>query len=527
MFVNAAVCVAICRRSVVGTVLVGLVAVLAASAAAADGSPRHAGRFAQAPPAISWTACGARQQCARVLVPVDWRRPAGPKIPLAVIRHVASHGEQRIGSLFLNPGGPGDSGVAAVKERGESLDALTAGRFDIVGWDVRGSGASAPVSCFTNSRDRLRFWNGVPVPSTSRGERRYLVKAMALARRCGARNGQLLRHMSTADTARDLDYLRGLVGDAQLTFLGESYGTMIGQTYANMFPGRVRAMALDGPSDTVAAAAGLSAVLADGLRDADRVFDAFLTACRTAGPARCALARHGPVARRVNRLLRRLRRNPIPAPSAKPPGRLTYGEALTVIKLQALPRPELWPQAARLLDAAASGDGSGLETIARLASSNQFRALFEQSVALICADSPARQSAREWPRVVRRLRATSRIGGRVFGWLQGAPCAAWPVRSAERYTGPWNAVTPNPILIVGTTLDPNTPFDNAQTAERRLGNAVLLTHDGFGHLSSADPSACVAQSLGGYLVNLAIPAHGTVCRSDRLPFDPQFGKPLS
>jgi hypothetical protein len=270
----------------------------------------------------------------------------------------------------------------------------------------------------------------------------------------------------------------------------------------------------------------MSSVLADGLGDADRVFDAFLARCETAGPRRCALAGHGPVVRRVNRLLRRLRQGPIPAPGAKPPGRLTYGETLTVIKLQALPQPELWPEAARLLDAAARGDGSGLKSIATMASSNDFRALFEQSVALVCADSPARQSARAWPRVVRRLEAVSRIGGRVFGWLQGAPCASWQARSAKRYTGPWNAATPNPILIIGTTLDPNTPIANAQTAERRLGNAVLLTHDGFGHLSHADPSSCVAQAMSGYLVALTTPARGTVCLSDRQPFDPDFGKPL-
>jgi pimeloyl-ACP methyl ester carboxylesterase len=481
---------------------------------------------AQAPSAIAWTACGSGLECARVPVPLDWRRPGGRTISLAVIRHLAGAPAQRLGSLFFNPGGPGDSGIQAVKERGASLDALTGGRFDVISWDTRGSGGSSPVSCFATAGQRARFWQNLPVPSTRPQERRYLAKTVAYARRCGARNGQLLRHISTADTVRDLDHLRQLAGDAQLTFLGESYGTMIGQTYANVYPGRVRAMALDGPSDTVAAAAGMSSVLADGLGDTDRVFDAFLARCQVAGRQRCALAGHGPVAPRANGLLRRLRRGPIPAPHAKPPGRLTYGEALTTLKFSALGSPELWPQAASLLDAAARGDGSGIKAIARGATSEAFRAGFEQGAALACADSPARQSARAWPRVVRQLEAVSRIGGRVFGWLQGAPCASWPVTSADRYTGPWNARTPNPILIVGTTLDPNTPIANARTAERRLGNAVLLTHDGFGHLSHADPSACVTRALGAYLADLTVPARGTVCASDRLPLDPDFGKPL-
>jgi pimeloyl-ACP methyl ester carboxylesterase len=492
----------------------------------ASGPRMPATARAQAPRAIAWAACGAKLECARVRVPLDWRRPGGRTISLAVIRHLAGNPAQRLGSLFFNPGGPGDSGVQAVKERGAGLDALTGGRLDVVSWDVRGSGGSSPVSCFATAGQRARFWQNLPVPSTRREERRYLAKTVAYARRCGARDGRLLRHISTADTVRDLDHLRRLTGDAQLTFLGESYGTMIGQTYANIYPSRVRAMALDGPSDPVAAAAGMASVLADGLGDTDRVFGAFMARCQAAGPRSCALARYGPVAPRVDGLLRRLRRGPIPAPHAKPPGRLTYGETLTALKLSALGHPELWPQAASLIDAAARGDGSGVKSIAASAVSGQFRAAFEQGAALVCADSPARQSARAWPRVVRQLEGVSRIGGRVFGWLQGAPCASWPVNSADRYTGPWNAATPNPVLIVGTTLDPNTPIANARTAERRLGNAVLLTHDGFGHLSGADPSACVTRALGTYLTDLTVPAHGTVCPSDRLPFDPDFGKPL-
>jgi pimeloyl-ACP methyl ester carboxylesterase len=457
---------------------------------------------------------------------LDWHRRGGRKISLAVARHLASRPDQRIGSLFVNPGGPGDSGVGAVTQRGESLDALTGGRFDIVGWDPRGSGASAPVSCFGDPAARARFWDGLPVPSTRAGERRYLLKTRALARRCRARNGRLLAHISTADTVRDLDRLRRLVGDRRLTFLGESTGTFLGQTYVNMFPRRVRAMALDGLEDPVPYASGTAALLARSLLDVDRLFDRFIALCQRAGPARCALAGDGPVRKRVNGLLARLRRRPLPAPSASPPGVLTYGEALTVIKLEGLPQPRGWPELARQLDAAAEGDGSALETTVNIGFGADFHGRLEPGQALFCADSPARQNARGWPRAVRRLEAISRIGGRVMGWLIGAPCASWPVRSAERYTGPWTADTRNPILLIGTRFDPNTPLANARRVKRRLGNAALLTHDGYGHLSGADPSACVERALGRYLVSLATPRRGTVCRSDRRPFDPLFGQPV-
>jgi pimeloyl-ACP methyl ester carboxylesterase len=147
----------------------------------------------------------------------------------------------------------------------------------------------------------------------------------------------------------------------------------------------------------------------------------------------------------------------------------------------------------------------------------------EQGAALVCADSPARHPAGAWLRVVDRLEDVSRIGGPIVGW-QLAPCASWPTSSANRYTGPWNATTRNPILVIGTRFDPNTPLRNARLAARRLGNAVLLTHDGYGHLSQRDPSTCVVQATGTYLVDLTTPTPGTVCPSDRLPFDPDFGQ---
>jgi pimeloyl-ACP methyl ester carboxylesterase len=515
----------VCLAFVTVAVLIGVLSIALARASATVAPRESASAAAQ--PAIGWTPCGPRLECANVGVPLNWRKRAGRKIVLAVTRHLASRPEERIGSLFVNPGGPGDSGVAAVTERGESLDGLTGGRFDIVGWDPRGSGASTPVSCFRDTAQRERFWNGRSVPTTSREERGYLAKSKGLARRCGALNGKLLSHISTADTVRDLDHLRRLVGDRKLTFLGESTGTFLGQTYANMFPRRVRAMALDGLEDPVSYTRGTAALLARSLKDVDRLFDAFLELCQRAGPSRCALAGEGSVKKRVARLLARLRRGSIPAPSASPPGELTYGEALSVIKFEGMPQPRGWPDLARQLDEAAGGDGSALETTANVGfASEDFHRRLEPGQALLCADSPARQRPRGWPRVVRRLEEVSRIGGSPTGWLIGAPCAAWPAQSADRYTGPWSARTKNPVLLIGTRLDPNTPLANAKIAQRRLRNAVLLTHNGYGHLSGADPSACVKAALGRYFVALDTPRRGAVCRSDQQPFDPLFGQPV-
>ncbi len=515
------------RRFVIVVLAIWVVLALVVPVAADVGSGRGSAAPRTGMPQITWAACGPQLECASVPVPLDWGHPNGPTIALAVARHLASHPKQRIGSLFINSGGPGDSGVGFAAERGQALDAMTGGRFDIVGWDLRGgAGASAPVRCFADASERAGFWQDLPVPTTRAEQRRYLAKTIALARRCGEQNGELLAHISTADTARDLNYLRRLVGDQQLTYFGESFGTLIGQTYANLFPRRVRAMALDSVVDPVASAAGTEAVAASGLADTDRVYHQFLRLCQAAGPGRCALAGHGPVAPRVNRLLSRLRQAPIPAPSADPPGELTYGEALTALKLAGLPDPSLWPVAAAALEEAIQGDASLAETIARGATTDQVRMLVqEQGAALVCADSPARHPARAWLRVVDRLEDVSRIGGPVVGW-QLAVCASWPTSSANRYTGPWNATTRNPILVIGTRFDPNTPLRNARLAAQRLGNAVLLTHDGYGHLSQRDPSACVVRATRSYLINLTTPPPGTVCPSDRLPFDPDFGQPV-
>jgi TAP-like protein len=293
-----------------------------------------------------------------------------------------------------------------------------------------------------------------------------------------------------------------------------------------MFPGRVRAMAIDGIVDPIAYTKGSEASLASAMLGSDRVFEKFQSLCQRAGPKRCALAGHGRAAARVGKLLRRLRRAPIPAPSADPPGKLTYGDALVALFL-GMGHPGDWPQLAQELDRAAGGDGSELATAARrIIRTFRGGSHGDGASAIFCADSPARQGSRAWPRVIRRLKGVSRTRAPVTGWWFWAPCASWPARSADRYTGPWNAPTKNPILVMGIRFDPNTAFANARRVARRLDNAVLLTQQGYGHGTYSDPSACVEEALGKYLVHLDTPPRGKVCPSDRKPFDPHFDEPL-
>jgi pimeloyl-ACP methyl ester carboxylesterase len=196
-------------------------------------------------------------------VPLDWDHPNGRTIQLAVIRHLAGKPKQRIGSMFINPGGPGDTGIGLVRGGGAGIDQWGGGRFDVVSWDPRGGNASTHVRCFASERSEASFWKGVSIPATRAASERYRRKTAELARRCGKLSGWLLPHISTADTARDLDYLRRLLGDRKLTYVGLSYGTYLGQTYANMFPGRVRATLLDAVVDPVPYSKGAEARVAN------------------------------------------------------------------------------------------------------------------------------------------------------------------------------------------------------------------------------------------------------------------------
>ena len=456
-------------------------------------------------------------------VPLEWSKPTGPQITLAIIRHLASKPKMRIGALFFNPGGPGVSGVSTVREAGGELDSFGGGRFDVVSWDPRGTGASTHVRCFTNLNAVAKFWGDLGVPTTASASPAYLRKTVEFARRCGEISSTLLPNITTAETARDLDYLRVTLGEQRVTYLGWSYGSFLGTTYANMFPTRVRAMVLDGIVDPVRYVAGREPTLANGEADADLVFARFASLCDRAGRLRCALAGDEPAAQGITRLIARLHRAPISAPTASG-GRLSYGDFLTALFLR-VRGPNQWPQLAKDIRAAENGDGSALEKSALTLRSPSGYQQLEAAGAIACADSPAQNPPQAWSRVTSRLTSISFFNGPLLSWWLWAPCASWAVTSANRYTGPWSARTKTPILLISTRYDPNTPFANGRRLQRFLGNAVLLTHDGYGHISTADPSVCVERAERRYLIGLIVPKRSSVCSSDHQPFDPNFGKP--
>jgi pimeloyl-ACP methyl ester carboxylesterase len=335
-----------------------------------------------------------------------------------------------------------------------------------------------------------------------------------------------LPHISTADTARDLDHLRVLLGEEKLTYVGLSYGTYLGQTYANMFPDRVRARLLDGIVDATEYSKSAEARMDMFSSAADGVFEQFLSLCEQAGPDRCVLAGGDQTAAaRARQLFKQVKAEPIPAPGLRPPllspWTLNYSDLL-LSQFEPMRAPRIWPRNAAALSTALQGDASSLASGASPVLTPNGWTPAISSMAIQCADGPAGLSLQAWQQEQDHLEHVGRLQGIIHFWWEWAPCAAWPTKAPDAYRGPWNRPTPNPILLINQTHDPNANYLNAVHAESYLGNAVLLTHEGYGHLWYQNPSTCVEKAMVNYLVNLVTPPRGTVCASDHQPFDPNF-----
>lgn len=285
------------------TAIFGLLLAMPVPASAEPATDPYVDALADAAPApaLQWSDCDSGFSCATARVPLDYTQPAGRAIELSVIKLPATDPAHRIGTLFVNFGGPGRSGVARLRERAHwpwlFSDALRA-RFDLVSWDTRGVANSAPVHCFPDATAQQLFFAAYPpMPGTPAAEAPFFAAAKTLADGCAQRAGDLLPHLSTENTARDLDLLRRAVGDDKLSFHGISYGTYLGALYANMFPGRVRGLVLDGSMDFRGNALGVDDAAADRPIDTRQdvatgiagTFDAMLDACVAAGPE-CAFS---------------------------------------------------------------------------------------------------------------------------------------------------------------------------------------------------------------------------------------------
>ncbi|HEY7063570.1 MAG TPA: alpha/beta hydrolase [Chloroflexota bacterium] len=408
---------------------------------------------------LAWRPCPIPElptrECGELVVPLNYREPQGATIALAVARVPVPDPAARIGSLLLSPGGPGEPGIEELPILYAALPAPLPARFDIVSFDARGVGESAPVHCFASPEESAIYFAAEPRVPVGPDEEAALLRSYEdLARRCGERNAAVLPHLSTFNVAQDLDRLRQAVGDPQLTYLGASYGTYLGATYANLFPDRIRAMVLDGvinPPSYTSFDHGDGDVVGPDTTPFLRILSnqgsadtlaAFLEECAAAGVARCAFAAPSTAATRAkfDALMDRLRTSP--AILIGPAGTLTVSYSLVVATLfQLLSGPPTWPVLAQALQQLDEGDTAAfLTTLEDLGAPppTEYPNLFEARAAIHCVDTDNPADPARYPVMARAAEERTPYCGLVWTYLS-LPCAFWPARDADRYRGPWDA----------------------------------------------------------------------------------------
>jgi pimeloyl-ACP methyl ester carboxylesterase len=502
--------------------------------------------------AIAWHGCPAGSAaamaggfvCATVTAPLDYAHLSGPKIKLAIVEHPATGSPTR-GVIFVNPGGPGGQGTVQIPQWLGFFPKEMLRDFDIVSWDPRGVGSSTAVQCFPNQRAETAFLGKyVYLPTRRDDEAGYIARWREFGKICEARNRALLAHVSTADSARDLNLLRLDLGQAKLDYLGLSYGTFLGATYTNLFPRHVGRMVLDGNTAPDAVTNGgkpnpaMSLSLRLGENNAvAKVLGAFLRICGRHSTTECAFSAGSLTATSAkwSALLARLRRAPINLGGSP----FTYAELLNAASadldfVQPYTTPvtggdfpgwsgmaqgleQLW--LARNQNASAARPAATADV---MTAPEQFSGA-EQAYAIICNDSPS-PAASAYAHLQRLVRARGSVIGLPYLWEQDEPCATWPVHGVNTYSGPWNAHT-SPILVINNTNDPATSLANAKAMTHELGDARLLAVKGYGHTSFLNPSTCAENYMTAYFLTGAVPPKGTVCSQNLPPFATPVGQP--
>src|SRR5215213_10312738 len=463
--------------------------------------PASADRAGSSGSSLTWKGCGSGFQCATLTVPVDPVVP-GPTLDLAVVRARARDADARIGTLVVNPVGPGVPAVQYLRGAASTLPHSILDHFDLVAFDPRGVGASAPIEC-ADSLDPV--FDQAFEPSTDAAHTALVDAMTALAQQCAARNGDLLAHVSTRDAARDLEQLRIALGEERLSFVGYSYGTFLGATYAQHHPDRVRAFVLDGPVDPSMSARAVALGQARGF---ERALDDFLADC--SDHRGCAFHHDGEAAAAYDALRAKAGRTPLAT-------RGTGGRVLNQTRFDAAVLQQLylgraaWSGLADALAAAERGDASTLlggadAYVGRTDDGHDDHAI-ESFWAVTCLDGPVIPGIDAAAEVEQRaVEIAPRMGAFILN--NSLLCSVWPVPPVAR-TGRLTAAGAPPILVIGTTLDPATPLAQARALAGALERGRLLVADGEQHTSFSNGNACVDAIVTAYLVDRQVPRRGT------------------
>jgi pimeloyl-ACP methyl ester carboxylesterase len=452
---------------------------------------------------LVWKPC-VGLYCTTLTVPIDYAHPAAGAIQLAVSRELTTH-SPKIGEVVVNPGGPGASGIQFLDSAAGFIRTQLGNEFDVVSFDPRGIGSSAPIRCLTSAQlDQWVAFEADPASPSAVAAQDQLAKGFAAG--CQGKAGALLAHVSTVDTARDLDVLRAALGEPKLTYLGFSYGTFLGAIYAQLFPQNVRALVLDGALDPAASAVELDEVQAQGFEVA---LKSWIANCVTS--SKCPLGTSAATAeQRLDTWLATLRTAPVAGSSGRT---LTWSLAVQGIAA-ALYTIEDWDGLTISIGAAMKGNPVGLLRLSDQIDGRQddgsYDNLIESNMAINCVDRPRIGPIAAYAAAAAAGAKDGPTFGQFIGWGNVA-CADWPV-APELAPGPISPAGSPPIMVIGTLRDPATPYRWAQALAKEA-KGPLLTYDGDGHTAFLQ-SSCVDAVVKTFVVSLKDPAPGTTCKDD-------------
>ena len=449
-----------------------------ASSSSATEAPSTSTATGFTPQPIEWSGCGGGLECGELEVPLDYSDLQGKTIVLGLVRSPAGDEANKIGSLLVDNGGPGGSPIEHVRSGGPEVSSVVRDRFDIIGFDPRGVGESTSLGCAKDTQ--ASFHHLDPSPDDAEEQAALDEGAKAIADDCQANAGELLPHVGTDDVVRDMDTIRAAVGDEKLSYIGYSYGTLLGLRYAELFPDRVRAIVLDGVVDPTQ---GFETFLREQTKAFEKQVGALL----------------GDAASDYDSLAARVETDPLVG------GRETVGpNELATAAIVATYSPGGGPLLKRALEAGVAGDGRRL---AALDDAYESSVEFAAYAAVECIDSPHPVGAEAFKRFANELTAISpRFGPSIANEL--LTCAFWPA-PVKNIIGPVRAAGAPPLLVIGTTGDAATPYHQAVAVADTLAQSALLTVNGTGHTSSGNP--CAVDATSTYLLDLTLPGKGAVC----------------
>ncbi len=453
---------------------------------------------------IVWTKCGS-DDCGTIDVPIDYQKPGEGSIRLALERANATG--KRIGSLVINPGGPGAPGTDTAKEASLYFGDALRSSYDIVGFDPRGTGDSAPVDCLTDQA--LDAWVAAdPDPDTPEEVKQAKENSTQFWAGCKARSGTVAAHVSTVEAARDMDVLRSALGEDKLDYFGFSYGTRLGATYAELFPDKVGRMALDGAVDpsissrdgALSQAKGFETALRSYLQNCVDGGDCFLGDTVDAGLAK------------IKSVIDEIDAKPLP--TNDPGGReLTVGLAFYGLILP-LYSQDNWTYLDQGLQGAIDGDGSMLLFLSDFYGSRENGKYTDNSLEAInvinCLDDPWSVTPDQVPANYPDFEKASPTFGDVFAWGLTA-CNGIPFASTDEPDLKIDGSGAPPILVLGTTRDPATPYAEAVAMAEQLQSGVLISRNGDGHTAYNKGNTCVDDAVNGFFIDGTVPKDGLSC----------------